>query len=397
MLSPEAANRELFNMWMSGSTQSPIAAETLRVMKESVVGESHLDISRIGGYITRWYIPEEEIEYRMTNRAHVLAMDTSEAGGRDDISLVVTDVKTLEVVACGTYNETNLLTMAEWVFTWFEKYPKLVGIIERRSTGQFLMDVLCRHMLAAGMDPFKRLFNMVVHDKDQNPSRYEEIKVNKYMNEAFVNRYKTSFGYATSGSGATSRSELYSTTLQLSAKNAASKIRDKGIVDQIAGLIIKNGRIDHQDGQHDDLVVGWLLSIWFLTKGKNLSYYGIDPGEVMSNVVVAKPMSPQEREELEEQNKLRIEMKAIGDLMKDESDPNVQDSYERRLRFLNTRLTIKEGEHLSIDALITDLKNNRKMNMNKNPYANSDPYGTSESIYRLMSNNTDYGGIILSY
>ena len=66
---------------------------------------------------------------------------------------------------------------------------------------------------------------------------------------------KKHFGFATSGTGITSRSELYSSTLQHLAKTVGPVIKDKLTIDQMLSLVIRNGRVDHPPGEHDGAVV----------------------------------------------------------------------------------------------------------------------------------------------
>ncbi|MDZ7908982.1 MAG: hypothetical protein U5N10_12680 [Gemmobacter sp.] len=68
-----------------------------------------------------------------------------------------------------------------------------------------------------------------------------------------------SFGFVTT---AASRDVLYVNTLPEAAKKADHLV-DKMLSDQIRGLVIKKDRIDHDSGNHDDMVVAWLLTHWF--------------------------------------------------------------------------------------------------------------------------------------
>ncbi len=244
------ANRDYFNMWTAGSQTNPLPLYLLEKISNSCMTVTFSAISK-QGYITRWYIPEEEIEQRMASGKFVLGMDTSEASGGDDISLVLLDVETLEVIGAGTYNETNLITFSMWVCSLLVQYENITAIIERRSTGAMLLDYLLVTLPQHGIDPFKRLFNTVVHDHIEMKERWNEIRqpMNRRSSDIYV-RLKKMFGFATSGSGYASRSELYSTTLMNAAKRGGDKVHDKNLIDQITGLISKNGRIDHEDGEH---------------------------------------------------------------------------------------------------------------------------------------------------
>lgn len=347
------ADRDYFNLWTSGSQSSPFTVAIMETIRASEMTVLHSDISKPYGYITRWYIDEATIDYRMRNSKTVLSMDTSEASGGDDISLVLTDVETLETIAAGTYNETNLITFAEWVCSIIERFENLTAIIERRSTGAMLLDYLLLMLPAKGIDPFTRLFNTVVDDYAEFPDHYKEIRqpMGQRSSDIYV-RYKKTFGFATSGAGRTSRTELYSTVLQNAAKRAGDRVFDKSMIDQIVGLVTRNGRIDHEQGAHDDLVIGWLLAHWFLTFGKNLSHYGIDVSRVMAGLNQKKDMTPDEIWRDQEQQEVRQRIEQIYHQLSIDNDEFVCRRLEHELRVLDRKIILEAGETYSVDALI---------------------------------------------
>ncbi len=356
------ANRDYFNMWTSGSQTNPLSVQILEAITRSFMPAVYSEISKPHGYIMRWYISDEEIEHRMANGQFILGSDTSEAVGNDDISLVLTDVETLETVAAGNYNETNLITLADWICKFLVKYKNVTMIVERRSTGGMLLDYLLLMLPQYGEDPFKRLYNRVVHDFDEDRGRYQEIcqSLDRRDPAVYV-RFKKTFGFATSSGGVASRSELYSTTLQNAAKRGCGVVRDKMLIDQIAGLINRNGRIDHDDGEHDDMVIGWLLCNWLLFHGKNLAHYGINNSRVMSLVNTAKKEeSPLEMQRRFEQQKIRERIIAIYEELTAERDDNVCIKLEHELRLLDRKVILEEGEHYSVDDLLRQVNENRK-------------------------------------
>jgi hypothetical protein len=359
--SGEECDRDFFNVWTSGNMSNPLSVNILEQIAASAVSDYHIDISKPNGYITRWYIPENEIERRMANCKTVLGMDTSEASGGDDISFILVDVETLEVLAAGTYNETNLFTFAEWVCSVLVKYENITAIIERRSTGAMLLDYLLLFLPQYGIDPFKRLFNRVVNEYDEEPTRWKEIRqpMNRRSSDIYV-RYKKTFGFATAGAGYASRTELYSTTLQNAAKRAATKIRDKPLIDQITGLITKNGRIDHEQGEHDDLVIGWLLCNWLLTLGKNLSHYGIDTSRVMSGIATKSTETYAETSRRYEQDQIRLTIEGIYNQLATEDDDYICMRLEHDLRVLDSKIILEQGETYSIDNLIKQAKESKR-------------------------------------
>jgi hypothetical protein len=288
-------------------------------------------------------------------------VDTSDASGGDDISTVFIDVETGAVVGAGTYNETNLITYAQWIVFVLEKYENVTLVIERRSSAITILDYILLLLVEKGIDPFKRIFNWVVNDPLEHKSLAEEIKqpMRRRSEDLYV-RAKKTFGFATSGSGQQSRSELYSVTLQHAIKRCADKIYDRPLVSQITGLIIKNGRIDHRDGENDDMVIAFLLGHWFITSAKNLMHYGIDPTKVLVESKPQQQIAPKLYYMHMEQQRIRNRIQEIYEKLQLERDTNICKMYERELMYLDSKIVLQDGEHYSVDAIIKEAEKARK-------------------------------------
>lgn len=382
-MSPDAINRDYFNIWTSGTTSSPLPTALIEKIVGNIKPDEYQMISKIGTYITRWFIPEEEINDYMRNRRLVIGIDTSDGSGGDDLTLVGIDELTGETIMIGSFNETNLIVFAQWLVWLLETYENIFMIIERRSSAITIIDYLLLLLPQKGIDPFKRLFNWVVNDPLEHKERFEEIKapMNRRQEDLYV-RCKKYFGFATSGTGETSRSELYSTTLQNAAKRCYDKIKDKELIQQISGLVVRNGRVDHGVGEHDDLVIAWLLSHWFLTMGKNMSYYGFDASKVLTKSGIQKSMTPYELIEHKEQTEIRNRINELYNLLTNEIDPYISESYEREMRYLDSRLKLRDDENFSVDATINAAKEeNKRLRLNK-----PNIHQTIENEYSHMEN-----------
>ena len=367
----ESAERDYLNVWTAGSQLSPLPVNLTTMIRESQVTEYYNEISSPYGYITRWYIPESSIEQYMANNETVLSIDSSDAAGGDDIALTLRSIKTGELIAAGNYNETNLITFSEWLVSWIVKYLKLTLIIERRSTGAMILDYLLLLLPSKNIDPFARIYNKVVQEADEYPDRYKEILKPLYMRsqEIYV-KYKKQFGFATSGTGVTSRTDLYSTTLINAAKITGDKVKDVKTIDQILGLVIKNGRVDHADGGHDDMVISWLLSFWLLTQGKNLNYYGINSRDILVDSKYNRETNtPLARYEHQQQNYLRQQIESLVEELKKEKDEFVSMKLEHKLKLIASDLSDADKQILAVDDLVNSLREYRKMNnLNKTRY-----------------------------
>lgn len=372
------ANRDYFNMWTSGSQTNPLPLALLEKIVGSCMGVLHTSISP-QGYLTRWYIPEDDISWRMANGKYVLGMDTSEASGGDAISLVLTDVDTMEVVAAGTYNETNLITFSMWVAQFLIQYENVTAVIERRSTGAMLLDYLLVTLPQHGIDPFKRLFNQIVHEHIEMKERYAEIRLpmSRRSSDIYV-RYKKMFGFATSGAGYASRTELYSTTLMNAAKRGGDRVHDKDIIDQVSGLITKNGRIDHADGEHDDMVIGWLLCVWLMTQGKNLSHYGIERVMTAVSNKSKEEETPVDAMQRYEQQRIRERIEEVYNKLTNEQDEYICQLLEHELLVLDRQIILENGEVYAVDELLRQASEARKGK--RRQYDQRQQYGQYQQI-----------------
>lgn len=360
----QSAERDYLNIWTSGNERSPFDSLTTEHIAKSKMDAMYQEISA-EGYIIRWYIPQEEIETRMTSGKFVLGMDTSEAAGRDDICFVMLDVETAELIATGVFNETNLITFSMWFCNFMIRFPNIIANVERRSTGAMIIDHLLLLLPQHGEDPFKRLFNRIVNDQGEseaNMEKFREIKATPLQrrDQYFHDHRKTAFGFATSGTGTYSRTGLYSTTLFKAVKRVGDRIRDPMLIDQMFGLIIKNERIDHEDGKHDDMVIAWLLAQWMLWEAKHLHHYGIETRYVMAGVSQKKELSQEEQNRLIHQDYIREQIEIVYEKLMNEDDENVAFRLEQQLRHLDRQIVVEEGEIYSLDELLRSVKEARR-------------------------------------
>lgn len=354
----EAADRDFFNVWTSGTQRSPLTTKLNEIIRQSEIEPKHTEISR-DNYIFRWYIEEEEIPQRMKESQFIMGLDGSEAVGRDNIGIILLDVQDLSVVGAATCNETNLIRFGSFVAELMIKYKNILFIPERKSTGQTLIDILLIHLPRAGEDPFKRIYNRVVEEQTIRKTEFKEIQADtSRRSEDFYDRYKRLFGFNTTGD---SRLLLYSSVLQNGAKRAGHLVHDRTLSQEIRALVEKNGRIDHAASGHDDMVIAWLLTHWTIIHGKHLDYYGIDVTRVNTSMALgARQLSNEEIMERQEQANIQKEIVQIYEQLKEEASDFVAQRLERRLIMLNTQYKPAEDDAFSIDALIKQAHEERE-------------------------------------
>ena len=67
-------------------------------------------------------------------------------------------------------------------------------------------------------------------------------------------------------------------------KLVGDRLNDSSLIDEICGISMKNGRVDHSEKGHDDLLIAFLLAAYFILFGANHQLYGINPDEFLSSV-----------------------------------------------------------------------------------------------------------------
>ena len=358
---PIQIEADYLNLWPSGTIHTPFTKEIAQMMRDSEIPEVTTTIEGQDCYVLRWYYPEHELARRFTDVEHILAIDPSDAVGRDAIACIATNVYTGAVAMAATIAKTNLIHFAMWLTDFIEKHPKLTVIIERRGSGPTIIDYLLLYLPTRGIDPFRRLYNKAVQFADDYRDRFHEIQNPQGSRENLYSKYKDLFGWATSGSGTTSRNDLYSKTLSLAARLGGGSMHDRTLILQTLGLAIKNGRVDHNDGEHDDATIAWLLSYWLITLGRQLSHYGITANTLLrDNPAVASQRTLQNSYQSYVQEKAKDDIKRTTELLEHERDPFIIKRYEFELENAIAKLSTEDRQIISADDLIERLREKRK-------------------------------------
>lgn len=356
------ADRDFFNIWTSGTQSSPLPLDILTRIRESEVKDYYSEITPPHAYITRWFVTEQHISLHMKNSFHVMGIDSSDAAGGDDIGMHVRDIKTGATTAAGNYNETNLIAFAEWLCQWLMRYENLVLIIERRSSAATIIDYLLLMLPDRGIDPFKRLYNKVVQESDENKERFNEInKPLQHRRPDVYVKYKKTFGFATSANGTTSRTELYSTTMLKIMKMTADTVKDPILINQILGLVIRNNRVDHEINGSDDLCIGSLLTGWIIIHGRNLSFYGINSKDLLrQNQAVQQEVTTQMSYDNRYNDYIRQQIEGLLQQLNLEKDEYVCQNLEQQLKGLYPKLIKEDQQMFSVDDLINQIRSKRR-------------------------------------
>lgn len=349
--------KDFLNIWRRGSSSGLLTAEQSEKVNQSVQEPLYCQITP-EGYVLRWYIPEKDIAHYMARRKTVLGVDTSDGIGRDGIGLLLIDTLTGETVMATSINEINLITMIRYVCDILVKYENILMNIEKKSSAQSFIAQCLLIMPALGINPFFRIYNRIVENKETMLEEFREIdRPAEQISRATYDKYAKYFGFNTTGD---SRSQLYGSVLSMAVNTSARLVKDQRLSMELLGLVVKNSRIDHNSTGHDDMVISWLLAHWTLLHGKNLDCYGIESKDILQMVGAdGGRMSAEELRSRTKADLIRKEIDVATDIISKTENAYVIAQQEQRLRMLVERLNGVSSETVSINNLINDLRESK--------------------------------------
>ena len=365
------ADRDYFNIWTNGTAEHPLAKKIVDLIVASRQDAQYIELFE-RDYAVKWYINQQELSNRIRDDKKIIGgIDMSDGIGKDSITLVMTAEEDLGLLGILAIKETNILNFIDWVCDLMVKYPNLILIPENKHTGVVLIDALLIRLPALGIDPVKRIYNRMVDENLIHDEKYEPaFQPLQRRPQRFYEQCKTMFGYRTSGSGHHARNKLYVDALQKAGNFGGDKVRDAGLASEILSLSVKDGRIDHKSGLHDDRVIGWLLTVWMLAFSRNLAFYGIKAPllkakDLSRNTDDDKPPTDYELHTRKREDSTKTQIAIQLDQLHQTNDPILVEQIKRRIIGLERNLSTTEKLPKSINELIGDaleMRQNRLYN-----------------------------------
>lgn len=361
----DAINRDYFNLWSSGGSHNPLSNDILAAITLSEKEPLYTELNS-SGIITNWYITREVLAAWPTERKMILGVDTSNAVGSDSCTGTFVDTYTLEVLGTFNFNRGSLISFIfEYLGGMMISRPYVIMIPENKMNGQIVIDGVVDVLTKAGIDPFTRIFNGIVQNKDDDRMNdmYKEISKPLYSRRSdLYSKAKKYFGFITAGGGEQSRSKLYGDVLETSTRRCKDIIHDRTLSREIKAITVKNGRLDHADGAHDDQLISWLLVNWLVMYGRNLSFYGIDISRIRIREV--KELTHEDYYNEYKDNLLRDKIEEIKELMKVSDDRVKFNVYKNKLLSLTKEIDTSELAN-GIDSFINDLESEMMVGNNR--------------------------------
>lgn len=227
-------------------------------------------------YINKYY---ELKLYEEINVRHkiIMGVDVASGIGKDSSAIVLVDSETKHIVGILHNNKIDTDDLSEIIYTLATTIVQNCMIcIERNNVGASVISKLRK---LPEIEP--KLYKQLTVDD------LKEKRKNGYIVEKDVNA--ASYGIYTD---ATKRFEMHE-VLSRFVRDYKERICAFDFVEEIKTLEYKkNGRIEHADGKHDDIVMAYLMAIWAYYYGNNISAYGIlrkpDPSPGMTEIEEAQ-------------------------------------------------------------------------------------------------------------
>jgi hypothetical protein len=327
----EVIDRDYLNRWIHSSGESVVPKALLDLLQKNIAAP--ISVTIVNGILINWYAYQKHLDQpHIKSLPFIIGSDSADNIGKDFTTLVILHPGDMSVVATCRCNQSNMLHVAEVILKLLERFPRAVFIPERNRAAT-LLDILIERMMTEPrlkMDPMRRIFNYFVHDIDSSNT----TSANRDYSLGSVRRQ---FGFKTTHAE-DSRNLLYSKVMMTTIERNHTRIYDQIIVEEISGLVVRNGRIDHKVSGNDDMLMGYLMACWFVMYGKNLHRYGINPNEILQ--ITGDGALPEENGVSE----IRERVRYLEECLKSQRNtPMISRAYACELKELNELLEHKTG------------------------------------------------------
>jgi PHIKZ025 len=194
---------------------------------------------------------------------YILGVDCATGVNNDNTVLMVIDPYTLHPVACMKTPLADAVETAQNIIQVVNRYiPKALVAIESNHLGSAIIAILKRSSIAANL--YYDIDKAMVPDVESRLDKHGMV-----MNDPNNRRF---YGVATT---ATTRPMM----MQILLRHVAERKSDficRELIDDLNNLIQKaSGKIEAAPGEHDDVVMAYLIALFVYYHGSKLTRYGI--------------------------------------------------------------------------------------------------------------------------
>lgn len=256
-LSPRAIRKDIFLIWEKDIVGNPFTPEDLNLLETSIFMHGHYKQINMGdGLHVKVYCNKDDngpfsfkeaLAFMYTRRL-IVASDVAggTGGNRDSSTLVGIDPVTTDVIFTFKSNVLDTHKFAKFIKTFFTTYcPRSILAMERNSYGWGVLSEL--------VDEETGIPNNILYV----PLSEAQIKKGE-----FGSRGNTTAGIFTLKP---MRDRLFKGILGSRVQQFTMLMRSEDIYNEICTLEEKNGRIDHKNGAHDDLLIAFAIGIYTIS------------------------------------------------------------------------------------------------------------------------------------
>lgn len=231
-------NREVLNKWLRTEGIHPLGKVVVDLLLDNIAEPSEvLVINDV--YFLKLYKSIEEIDF---NKQYVMGVDCGGNLLQDFSVITIVDPSNFETIGVLRSNSYSTNRFAKAIVNIMKDiFTNSILVMERNNMGIAIIDYITENnFLLAGR---------VYYDENDKPG-FATTKQSRYLLLNVILKTVVTYDY--------------------------KLLHDSHIINEIASLVIKNGRIDHPDKGHDDTLLSYLFTRWFLMYAKNKNKY-IDP------------------------------------------------------------------------------------------------------------------------
>lgn len=329
------ASAEFMNIWVDATQSSALTPSQVKRLMES---RHEPVMSTVDAIVIRWYIDEATLQQYKNGRSCIFGVDSSDMVSGDSTSLAIVDPTSGATIGTAKFRKSLISDFAVALGNLLIALPNSVLIIETRSSGMSILDIIFNMFVKKNINIFYKVFNWLIQE--------DVTTNNKYTNNDYISN-KRHFGYKTgAGTGKNSRKQMYDFALSRVVDTVGHVLNDKDLINDLCALEEKDNKISHSSSRHDDTVVSRLLCDWLMFHGKHLDKYNINKLTVLSNITISGKQLNKDTKKIEEITFLLDELYRLKDKIK----PIKMLRIKTKILKLKRKLKSESVRSLNIDA-----------------------------------------------
>ena len=246
--------REVLLEWAKTADNSPFNREDLDIIGAQVKEEprSILRFGKAGQFVMKFWetIPINSMY------PPIIGVDVSSGIHKDSSAITVIDSETTKVLATFKSNFITMPELADLIYQFVSNYAKnaIVCVENNGGFGSSVLQMLIRTSIKK---------NLYYEIKDRiNEEQFDGVTVHRRPKKCKV------YGATSSHK---KRNELIE-LLHQRVQHHRDKFLSKEIYDELCTMVVKpNGKVEHADDAHDDLVFSYLWALYVFYHGEDLA------------------------------------------------------------------------------------------------------------------------------